>query len=79
MVETRVAQRFRVKKTAQIEHGGNKIDCTLYDLSTTGAAIEVANSTIIPENFTLVVPDDGLKLLCRIVRRSTFRIGVAFA
>jgi hypothetical protein len=38
MVESPVAQRFRVMKTARFEHGGNKIDCTLYDLSTTGAA-----------------------------------------
>jgi hypothetical protein len=26
----------------------------------------------------LVVPEDGLKLPCRIVRRTDFRIGVAF-
>jgi hypothetical protein len=79
MVETRIAQRFRVVKTARIEHGGNKIDCTLYDLSTTGAAIEVIDAATIPANFTLVLPDDGLQLSCRVVRRSNFRIGVAFA
>jgi hypothetical protein len=79
VVETRIAQRVRVVKTARIEYGGDKIDCTLYDLSTTGAAIEVANSAIIPETFTLVLPDDGLKILCHVIRRSRFRIGVAFA
>jgi hypothetical protein len=79
MVQTRAAQRFRVTKAARIEDGGFKIDCRLYDLSTTGAAIEVENAAIIPENFTLVVPEDGLTLPCRVVRRSTFRIGVVFA
>jgi hypothetical protein len=43
MVQTRAAPRYRVAKAARIEHGGDKIACTLYDLSTTGAAIEVAN------------------------------------
>jgi hypothetical protein len=43
MVETRAARRYRVAKAARIEHGGDKIACTLCDLSTTGAAIEVAN------------------------------------
>ena len=43
MVETPAARRYRVAKAARIEHGGDKIACTLYDLSRTGTAIEVAN------------------------------------
>jgi hypothetical protein len=41
MVETRIAPRYRVMKPAKIEYGGNKIACTIRDLSTTGAALEV--------------------------------------
>jgi PilZ domain len=78
MVETRAATRYRVMKPAQIEHGGDKISCTIRDLSITGAALEVSDPTSIPAKFTLVVPEDGLKLLCRVVRRTDFRIGVAF-
>jgi hypothetical protein len=78
MVETRIAPRFRVLKSALIEHGGEKISCRVCDLSTAGAALEVFDSTVIPANFTLVVPEDQLKLSCRVVRRKGFRIGVAF-
>jgi hypothetical protein len=78
MVETRIAPRYRVMKPAQIEYGGVKIPCTVRDLSITGAALEVSHPTGIPEKFTLVVPEDGLKLPCHVVRRTDFRIGVAF-
>jgi hypothetical protein len=78
MVETRVAHRYRVAKPAQIEYGGDKIACTVRDLSITGAALEVSDPTGIPSKFILVVPEDGLRLPCRVVRRTDFRIGVAF-
>jgi PilZ domain len=78
MVETRAAPRFSVTKPALIEHGGDKIKCTIRDLSITGASLEVFNSAIIPANFTLIVPEDGLKLSCRVVRRKEFQVGVAF-
>jgi PilZ domain len=55
-----------------------KVDCTLSDLSTTGAALDVSDATGIPEDFALVVPEDGLKLRCRVIRRGEFRIGVMF-
>jgi hypothetical protein len=78
MVDTRAAPRYRVMKPAKIEYGGDRITCTVRDLSITGAALEVSDATVIPEKFTLVVPEDGLKLPCRVVRRTGFRIGVAF-
>ncbi|MGZ5870531.1 MAG: PilZ domain-containing protein [Bradyrhizobium sp.] len=78
MVETRIAPRYRVMKRAQIEHGGDKIACTIRDLSITGAAVEVSDATGVPEKFTLVVSEDGLKLPCHVVWRREFRIGVAF-
>jgi hypothetical protein len=79
MVETRVAPRYRLSKTAQIDHGGDKTPCTIRDLSVTGAALEVADlSARIPDAFTLVVPEDKLKLPCRVVWRTAYKIGVAF-
>jgi hypothetical protein len=77
MVETRAAPRYRVIKPARIEYG-DKITCTLRDLSISGAALEVSDQSGIPAKFTLVVPEDGLKLPCRVVWRTGFRIGVAF-
>ena len=78
MVETRIAPRHRVKKPAEIDHGGDKIHCTIRDLSITGAALEISNPTKIPATFTLIVPEDRLKLSCRVVWRRGFRLGVAF-
>ena len=78
MVETRIAPRYRVMKIAKIEFGATAIDCTVRDLSLTGAAIEVPSQAGIPDRFTLVMPDDGLHLPCHVVRRNEYRIGVVF-
>ena len=78
MVETRIAPRHRVVKVAKIKFGAATIDCTVRDLSLTGAAIAVPSQAEIPERFTLVMPDDGLHLRCHVVWRKEYRIGVAF-
>jgi hypothetical protein len=78
MVETRIAPRYRVMKVAKIEFGATAIDCTVRDLSLTGAAIEVPSQAGIPDRFTLVMLDDGLHLPCHVVRRNEYRIGVVF-
>ena len=79
MVETRIAPRYRVAKVAKIEFGrAEAIDCTVRDLSLTGAAIEVPSQGVIPDTFTLVMPGDGLNLVCHVVWRKEYRIGVAF-
>lgn len=78
MVETRIAPRFRVAKPASIKYDREKIDCVVRDLSATGSALEVANAGAIPVKFTLVIPEDGLSLPCRVVWRRDFRLGVTF-
>jgi hypothetical protein len=79
MVETRIAPRYRVMKAGTIEFvGGKPINCVVRDLSVTGAALEVPNRAGIPEKFLLVMQDDDLRLLCHIVWRKEYRIGVAF-
>jgi hypothetical protein len=78
MVETRVAPRYRVAKPAKIEFGREKIACTILDLSVTGAALLLSDSLPIPATFTLVIPEDGLRLTCNIAWRREFRMGVAF-
>jgi hypothetical protein len=35
MVETRIAPRYRVVKPTKIEHGGDKINCIIRNLSAT--------------------------------------------
>jgi len=79
MLETRIAPRYRVSKPAQIEYGGDKTLCTVRDISTTGAALELSDLTAaVPAAFTLIIPEDKLKLPCHVVWRRGFRIGVAF-
>jgi hypothetical protein len=78
MVETRIAPRYRVAKPAKIDHGGDKINCMIRDLSATGAALEIFDIVRVPDNFTLIIPEDRLKLRCHVVWRKGYRIGVAF-
>jgi hypothetical protein len=81
MVETRIAPRYRADKRATAEYGGDKYPCTVRDLSTTGAAIEfpdLVKFMPIAKAFNLILPDDGLKLSCRVVWKRDFRMGVTF-
>ena len=74
--EKRSAPRYRVLKGATIAFGGSGVDCTVRNLSSNGAAIEVANSTCLPPSFMLVIEADQFIRRCRPVWRSDKRIGV---
>jgi hypothetical protein len=74
----RNAPRHRVLKAGSIEFGGGAIDCTIHNLSQTGAALQVVTPLFIPDRFTLVVRTDHLRRPCHIVWRKEKRIGVAF-
>jgi hypothetical protein len=78
MEGNRVAQRRRVFRAGSIQFGGSAIDCTVRNVSETGAALEVISPLFIPDRFTLAVQSEQLKRLCRIVWRKERRIGVAF-
>jgi hypothetical protein len=78
MNEHRFASRHRVLKAGTIEFGGGAIDCTVRNLSGTGAALNVTSPVGIPDRFTLVLPADGSHQACRVVWRKEKRIGVAF-
>jgi hypothetical protein len=78
MGEHRVAPRHRVLKAATIEFGGGAIDCTIRNMSNTGAALDVTSPVGIPQQFILVLPADGLHMPCHVVWRKQKRIGVTF-
>ncbi|MCA6112583.1 PilZ domain-containing protein [Bradyrhizobium cenepequi] len=78
MVETRIAPRVRVMKAAKIDYGGDNYPCIIRDISTTGAALEFPILMRIPDRFTLIIPEDRLSLLCHVVWRKEYRVGVAF-
>ena len=78
MDEHRAAPRQRRLKAGTISFGGGAIDCTVRNLSDTGAALDVISPIGIPERFTLVVEADQSHLPCRVVWRKVKRIGVRF-
>jgi hypothetical protein len=78
MDQQRIAPRRRILKAGTIEFGGGGLDCTVRNLSETGAALEVVTPLFIPDRFTLFIPSDQFKRPCHIVWRKEKRIGVAF-
>jgi hypothetical protein len=77
--EHRIAPRRRLLKAGKISFGGGAVfDCTVRNLSETGAALEVGSPVGIPERFTLVIEANHLHLPCRVVWRKAKRIGVHF-
>jgi hypothetical protein len=78
MDEHRIASRHRVLKAGTIEFGGGAIDCTVRNLSGTGAALDVTSPVGIPDHFTLVLPAGALHQACHVVWRKQKRIGVTF-
>jgi hypothetical protein len=78
MNEHRAAPRHRILKAGTISFGGGAIECTVRNLSETGAALEVVTPLFIPDRFTLIVQTEQLKRPCRIVWRKEKRMGVAF-
>jgi hypothetical protein len=77
-IEKRSAPRYKVLKGATIAFGGNGVECTVRNLSSRGAAIELANPLGLPPSFMLVIEADQFIRRCRPVWRSDKRIGVAF-
>jgi diguanylate cyclase (GGDEF)-like protein len=70
----------RVFKAGQIAFNGGRstIDCTVRNLSDSGANIEVVSFEGIPESFKLLIPADGISRHCKIVGRGDRRLEVAF-
>ncbi len=78
MEERRSAQRQRVFKVGTIEFDGSGIDCTIRNMSSTGAALDVASPIGIPHEVTLNIVSDKTRQHGYIVWRKQTRIGVAF-
>ncbi len=81
MDELRNERRHRVLKSGRIIVGEKapKIDCTVRDLSDTGARLVVPSSTFgVPAEFLLAVGEAAPRH-CRVVHRTMSEIGVEFA
>ncbi|MGP9811604.1 PilZ domain-containing protein [Rhodopseudomonas sp. NSM] len=78
MMDRRGTPRHRVFKRGTIAIGGAGFDCTVRNLSATGARIDVEGPVALPEEFVLVIETDKVKHRCRPVWSAAQRIGVAF-
>jgi hypothetical protein len=79
MIEKRAAPRHRVLKGGTLAFDdGCSVDCTVRDMSSSGARIEVANPIGVPHYFTLVIAADQFVRPGHAVWRNEQRIGIAF-
>jgi hypothetical protein len=78
MERQRIAPRRRILKAGSIEFGGGAIDCTVRNLSETGAALEVVTPLFIPDRFTLSVHTEQMRRPCHVVWRREKKLGIAF-
>jgi PilZ domain len=76
--ERRTAQRHRVFKGATIAFDGSGLPCTVRNLSTDGAALDLASRVSLPPSFTLVIESNHIVRRCHPVWSNDRRIGVAF-
>lgn len=78
MNDKRIVSRHRVFKAGKIVFDGAVIDCTVRNISRTGAALEVESPVGIPPKFTLVIEADRVSRPCHVVWRKERRVGVGF-
>jgi PilZ domain len=78
VTEKREASRRRVLKTAFIilSDKAPKIECTIRNLSETGAAVQLSTTVGIPQNFDVII--DGTRRHCRSQWRTDTKIGIMF-
>jgi len=80
MEERRQFPRHRTLKSGRIvvQSGRSVLDCTVRNLSASGALLVVKNLTSIPEKFELVLETSGEHYRCRVAWRRDDRLGVEF-
>ena len=78
MQDKRTDIRKRVLKSAQIilSDKAPKLECSVRNLSDTGACLQVSTTYGIPMSFDVVL--DGVRRPCRAVWRTDTKIGVTF-
>ena len=74
-----MAPRHRVLKHGTLTFsGGGGVDCTVRNISSGGAQLDVSNPLLLPHAFTLFIETDQFMRRCHPVWCSDTRIGVAF-
>jgi len=80
-MERRRQARLRTLKAARIlfNHHQSAIDCTVRNLSASGACLNVASTLGIPERFDVMFDADHSVRPCRMVWHKEKQLGVEFA
>lgn len=79
MNERRKILRHRVLKAGKIAFNrGAVIDCTVRNLSKSGARLDVASQFGVPDQFVLLIEREGLRYSCHVEWRKENQIGVSF-
>lgn len=77
--EARQKPRHRIIEAALIRSGDVSISCAIRNLSETGAALEVGQHSVVPDQFTLIVFLGWSEIYsCTVVWRKERRVGVSF-
>lgn len=70
--------RTFLKGVIYFNNRGTSIDCTIRDLSDTGAKIEFASLVTVPDLIELHIPQKQRTFPARVMRRESYEIGVSF-
>lgn len=78
-VERRRNERELVSLEAIVKFpGAPGIPCKIQNISPNGALIAFANPTILPNSFTLIIPEKWFQSECVVRHRSSYHLGVMF-
>ena len=81
MDERRNVARTRIRHNAEIvviRRDATKVQCTLQDLTSTGACLTLASTYQVPDTFELTFDKGRSRRPCRVMWRTGDRVGVAF-
>ena len=70
--------RHNVNRNATIAFEGGKVSCTVRNISSVGAALDLASAVLVPHEITLLMADGHLSQHCYVVWRTPTRLGVTF-
>jgi PilZ domain len=79
MIDRRTTIRQRVFKSGTIEFDGKNIECTIRNVSPSGAALDVPSPAGIPHEITVNFTAGNTRQRGHIVWRKEKRVGVSFA
>ncbi len=81
MDERRGVARTRIRRNAEIvviRRGATKMQCTLQDLTSTGACLTLPSTYQVPDTFELTFDHGRSNRPCRVKWRAGNKLGVSF-